>query len=180
MKPITAPSEETEASASTPPGVHALSFLAGLVVAFMGFKSAYQDFTHVAKVTHLENFTATPGKFLEVKVRRDSTGSEKDWYPDVLYEYFVDGKSIWGWRLSYEEEPGPKAYWEGRLAAYSKGAPVTVYYDAGNPKDSILEKKHESLFRSLMKMGLGLLFLTAGGVLAVLPAAAWIKGYFRK
>jgi hypothetical protein len=179
MKPVSA-REEIEAPAATPPGVQILSFLAGLMVAFMGFKSSHHDYKQLAKLTHLENFAAAPGKFLEVKVRRDSSGSDKDWYPDVLYEYFVDGKSIWGWRLSYEEEPQPKDYWVSRLSSYAKGAPVTVYYDAEHPKDSILEKRHEKLFRIAMRLGLGLLFLAAGAVLAVLPASGWIRGRFRK
>lgn len=180
MKPVPAAVEEIEAPTSTPLGVQLLSFAAGLVIALMGFKSAHQDYRLFAKLTHLDGLEATPGKFLEVKTRRDSTGSEKDWHPDVLYEYFVDGKSVWGWRLSYEEEPKPKAYWEGRLSGYAKGAAVTVYYDPKNPKDSILEKKYEGLFRIVMKMGLGILFLLAGLLLAVLPASSWVKIRFKK
>jgi hypothetical protein len=166
--------DEPEAPSSTPLGVQVLSFLCGLLVAFLGFKSAFQDWRHIDKLTHLDAFVETPGRFLQVKVRRDSSGSG-EYYPDILFEYFVDGKSIWGWRLSYEDEPRPEAYWRERLAGYAEGKPVTVYYNPAEPKDSIVEKKRDSLYRVSMKMALGLLFLAAGLVLAVLPALSWLK-----
>lgn len=165
---------EPEAPVATPFGVQLLSFLCGLLVAYLGAKSALQDGRHIRKLTHLEEFTETPGRFLQVRVRRDSSGSGEH-YPDVLYEYFVDGKSIWGWRLSYEDEPRPEAYWKERLARYAVGGTVPVYYNPAEPKDSIVEKKRDSLYRVAMKMGLGVLFLAAGLLLAILPAAAWIR-----
>ncbi|HKP95225.1 MAG TPA: DUF3592 domain-containing protein [Fibrobacteria bacterium] len=166
---------EEEQDGGTPQGVQILAFLCGLVVAYLGFKSTWQDFSRIHKLHHLDRFVETSGKFLQVKVRRDSTGAADDFYPDVLYEYFVDGKSIWGWRLSYEEEPKPKAYWEGRLAGYAQGAAVPVFYSAQTPKDSILEKKHDGLYRIWLKMSLGAGFLFAGLVLAMLPLSGWIR-----
>jgi hypothetical protein len=140
----------------------------------MGAKSAYKDFTHARKLMGLESFQATPGKFLKVGIRHDSLGTERESYPDVLYEYFVDGKSIWGWRLSYEEEPKPAAYWKDRLKGYSQGSAVTVHYNPMEPKDSILEKKRDGLTRILLKTGLGGIFLLAGLLLAYLPASNWL------
>jgi hypothetical protein len=87
----------------------------------------------------------------------------------------VDGKSVWGWRLSFEEEPGTKAYWEERLKGYAVGNPVAVYYDPAVPKDAILEKRHDNLFRVWMKMGLGAGFLLAGALLAGLSLSGWIR-----
>lgn len=166
--------EEAETPVSTPFGVQLLSFLCGLLVAFLGFKSAYQDWRHIDKLTHLDAFVETPGKFLHVKVRQDSSGTG-EFYPDVLYEYFVDGKSIWGWRLSYEDEPKPESYWKERLSGYEVGKSVPVFYNPALPKDSIVEKKRDSLYRIIMKMCLGILFLAAGILLAVLPATAWLR-----
>lgn len=174
-KPGSFSSSEPEGPSTTPLGVQILSFLCGLLVAYLGFKSVRQDYVTLRKLSHLEEFTVTPGKFLRVQIRRDSVGSPTDFYPDVLYEYFVDGKSVWGWRLSYEEEPRSKTYWEGRLASYSTGGEIQVYVNPSDPKDAILEKKHESLYRTWIKMGLGVLFLLAGLVLAILPAGAWAK-----
>lgn len=165
---------ESEAHGSTPLGVQVLSFLCGLLVAFLGFKSAWNDWRHIDKLTHLDAFVETPGTILQAKVRRDSSGAG-EYYPDLLFEYFVDGKSIWGWRLSYEDEPRPEAYWRERLKAYSPGKPVAVFYNPADPRDAIVEKRRDSLYRVAMKMTLGILFLAAGLLLTVLPAAAWLK-----
>ncbi|MDB5103263.1 MAG: hypothetical protein JWP91_952 [Fibrobacteres bacterium] len=175
MKPGAFRQEEPEPPGGTPLGVQILAFLCGIVVAYLGFKSTWSDFSQIRKLDHLERFRETDGRFLKVDVRKDSVGSADDFYPDVLYEYFVDGKSIWGWRLSYEEEPNSKAYWEGRLSAYAKGSPIKVYYDGDKPKDSILEKKHGGLYRIWIKMALGAGFLLTGLTLAVLPVSGWLK-----
>jgi hypothetical protein len=168
--------QEQEPASGTPQGVQVLSFLCGLLVAYLGFKSGWQDYSRIHRLRHLDDYVGTPGKFLQVKVRRDTTSAAEDYYPDVLYEYSVDGKSVWGWRLSYEEEPMPKTYWESRLSGYAAGAPVEVYYNPGLPKDSILEKKHDGLYRVWTKLALGIGFLLAGLVLAVLPLAGWLRG----
>ena len=167
--------EEAEPPGGTPRGVQILAFLCGLVVAYLGFKSTWGDYARLDKLNHLERFRETEGKFLRVGVRKDTIGSSGDFYPDVIYEYFVDGKSIWGWRLSFEEEPKPKPYWEDRLAAYAKDGVVKVFYNGAEPKESILEKKHDGLFRLWMKMLLGLGFLLVGLLLAVLSLSGWIK-----
>jgi Protein of unknown function (DUF3592) len=172
--------EEAENSAGTPIGVQVLSFLCGLVVVFLGFKSIYQDYTSIKKLTHLDQFVETQGKFLQIKVRHDSTGSPDEFYPDVLYEYFVDGKSIWGWRLSYEEMPESRSFWENRLKKYAVGSTVSVFYNPALPKDAIVEKKYDSLYRTWMKMLLGFGFFLAGMVLAVLPTLNLIKSLIRK
>jgi hypothetical protein len=174
MKPGSFASPETDTPAGTPLGVQFLSFLCGLVVAYLGCKSAWQDYRHMDKLSHLERFVATPAHFLQVRVRQDSASSG-DYYPDVLYEYFVDGKSIWGWRLSYEEEPKSRDYWEKRLAGFSTGGAIQAFYNPADPKDSILEKRHESLYRTALKLGLGMIFVLAGALLAILPAAGWLK-----
>ncbi len=169
------PQEEDEPAVGTPQGVQILAFLCGLVVAFLGFKSTWSDYTLIDKMGHLDRFQETDGKFLKAGIRTDTLGATREYYPDVLYEYFVDGKSIWGWRLSYEEEPKPKAFWEGRVSGYAKGAAVKVFYNRLEPKDSILEKKHDGLYRVWMKMLLGLGFMLVGVLLAVLPLTGWLK-----
>ena len=170
-----APKEDPEENTSTPFGVHLLSFLCGILVTVLGFKSVRQDYFLLHKLTHLDQFIETSGKILQVKVRGDSLGSKLDYYPDVLFEYFVDGKSIWGWQFSFEELPREKTYWENRLQKYSVGSPVSVYYNAAMPKESILEKKHESLFRNWTKMTLGLGFMLVGLLLTILPMMSLFK-----
>lgn len=166
---------DPEPASGAPFGVQLLSFLCGLVVVVLGAKSALQDYRLVRKLTGLEDFVETPGRFLQVKVRNDTLGGPDDWHPDILYEYFVDGRSVWGWRLSYEEEPRPRDHWEERLSGYREGLTVPVFYNPDEPKDAILEKKADGLYRTVMKMLLGTLFLLAGAVLAVLPATVWVR-----
>jgi hypothetical protein len=166
---------ETETSSGTPFGVQFLSFLCGLVVIVLGAKSTLQDYRIARKLTGLDAFVETPGRFLKVEVRNDTLGGPDEFHPDILYEYFVDGRSVWGWRLSYEEEPRSRGYWKERLAGYREGLTVPVYYNPDEPKDSIVEKKTDGLYRTIMKMLLGGLFLLAGVILAVLPAAGWIR-----
>lgn len=169
-----------DAEVGTPMGVQILAFLCGLVVVYLGCKSTWQDYSRIKKFDRLDGLLETSGRFIQVKVRRDTTGSEDDYYPDILYEYFVAGKSIWGWRLSYEEEPKPKAFWEARLAGYKQGTPVPVYYDADAPKDAIVEKKHDGLGRIWLKMALGGGFVLVGLVLALLPPWGWFKKFALK
>lgn len=162
----------------TPMGVQVLSFICGLVVAYFGFQSIQQDYRLIHKLTHLESLQMAPAKILQVKIRKDSTGSENECYPDVLYEYFMDGKSIWGWRLSFEEEPRSRSYWEARLAHYKVGDSTQAYFDPALPKDAILEKKHGNIFRAWTKMALGGAFILVGITLVLIPMLLWIKQLF--
>lgn len=175
MKPGRHRDEEPEAVVRTPLGVQILAFITGLVIAFLGFKSMRQDYRIIEKLFDLDRLAETPGKLLKVGIRNDSAGSSDEFYPDMLYEYFVDGKNIWGWRLSYEDEPKTKAFWQKRISAYASGSRVPVYYDPADPKESILEKKQDGLYRAMLKMALGGGFLLFGLLLAVLPATGWIR-----
>ncbi len=173
-------SGDSEDAGGTPFGVQVLAFFCGLVVAFMGQKSMRQDVVRIKAMTHLESYLETPGHFLKVAVRRDSSGGADDYYPDLLFEYFIDGKSVWGWQLSYEQEPRPKAYWESRLGAYHVGELVNVYYDSGKPKDSIIEKKHDSMYRTWMKLLLGAGFFAIGAVLFLLPLGNFLRSLSKR
>jgi len=174
----TSESTSEDSLSSTPAGMLILSFLCGMVVAFMGFKSIRQDFLAINKLTHLENLKTTPAKILQLKIRQDSTGSKNDCYPDVLYEFFIEGKSIWGWRFSFEEEPRPRVYWEERLRDYQVGQNVSAYYNPAFPKDAILEKKHSNVLRIWMKMIVGIGFVFVGATLVFIPVWSWTKKFF--
>ncbi|MBW8887392.1 MAG: DUF3592 domain-containing protein [Fibrobacteres bacterium] len=175
MKIDPARQPETEHAGGVPQGVRVLAFLCGILVCWLGFKSARQDWRRIDTLVHLDRLSPASGKFLRVNVRKDTLASGEDWYPDVLYDYSVAGQSIWGWRLSFEEEPRPKAYWEERLKGYAPGAPVTVYFDPAAPKESIIEKKHDGLFRVWMKLGLGAGFLLVGLMLSGLSLSGWFR-----
>ncbi len=182
MNPMqtTPTSEDSEDIQSLPVGVRLLSLVAGLILMVLGWKSLVPDYQLLHKLTHLEQeFLPTPGKMLQVQVRRDSLGSGDKYYPDVLFEYFVDGQSIWGWRFSYEDEPRHKAYWEKRLSQYHVGDMVTTYVSPKDSKDSFVEMKRDSLIRPLFKALLAAVFVLFGAFLFAIPVTAFIGKLFR-
>ena len=176
-------SETTEESqnAPAPMGVQLIALAAGLILMVLGWKSLTDDYRLLHKLTHLDQeYRPTASKILQVKVRRDSLESGDKYYPDLLFEYFVEGKSIWGWRFSYEEEPRHKSYWEQRLARYHAGDTVTAYVDPANPKDSFLEKKTDSLIRPLLKALLAAVFVLFGALLFAIPASTFLGKLLKK
>jgi len=92
---------EQPQNSSTPPGVFVLSIVAGIILMVLGGKSFTYDYLILHKLTHLnEEYQATPAKMLQVEVRRDTTESGDKTYPDVLFEYFVAGKTVPGSTLT--------------------------------------------------------------------------------
>lgn len=181
------PSSQGEAAAGEsgeasriPSGVLWLSFGAGLLFLVMGARSAHEDFKQVSKLLQLSSYQAMPARWLKVAVRRDTTESQDDFYPDILYEYLPKGQSVWGWRLSYEELPRPKSYWDMRLKPYHVGDTVTVYWNGEQAQECIVEKKSDGLVRPLLKVAMGLAFALVGAVLALIPAISWFGKFFKK
>ena len=174
-------SDEPEAmgneSGKTPIGVRLLALIAGIVLIIMGIRSVGQDVIEIRKLTALSDFSATSGKWLQVSIRQDSTGASDEFYPDVLYEYFVNGKSIWGWRLSYEDQSRPKTYWDMRLKGYRKDDSVMVYVNPHDAKDVIVEKKTDGLLRPILKALVGSGFALFGFVLVLFVALGRLPPY---
>jgi hypothetical protein len=169
------PDEPPETTGSIPFGVKLLAVIAGIVILVMGAESMRQDYREIRKLTHLDtDYRAQPGTWVQVKVRQDSSGSGK-FYPDVLFEYFVGGKSVWGWRLSLEEHPRPEGYWENRLAGYRVGDTVTVHVNPLDAKDSFVEMKTDGLIRPLLKGLVGLAFCVFGAFLLFIPLGGWLR-----
>ncbi len=178
--PNSDPPEEKQAS-HTPFGVFLLSFIAGIILVVLGGKSLHDDYRVLHKLTHLdEEYRPTTAKMLQVQVRRDSLQSGDKCYPDVLFEYFVEGKSVWGWRFSYEEEPRHRAYWEKRLARYRVGDTVTAYVSPLDPKDSFLEKKSDSLLRPGLKTAMAAVFVLIGILLTLIPVTMLLGNLAKK
>jgi hypothetical protein len=164
-----------DAAPGIPFGVQLLAIIAGLVILVMGAKSIGQDYRDIHKMTHLDSeYQALPGKWLQVNVRQDASNSAK-FYPDVLFEYFVQGKSVWGWRLSLEEHPHGREYWAKRLAGYKVGDTVTVHVSPADAKDSFVEMKTDGIFRPLLKSLVGVAFCIFGGLLLFIPLGGWAK-----
>lgn len=162
-----------------PFGVQLLAVIAGLIILVLGAKSVLQDYDAIHKLTHLDTeYKATPAKWVQVKVRQDTTGNG-EYYPDVLFEYFTpEGKSVWGWKLSLEEIAKPEAYWKERLKEYRVGDTVTAHYNPKRPTDpneSFVEMRHDGLLRPLLKGAVGVAFCLFGAFLVIVPIAGWMK-----
>ena len=92
-----------------------------------------------------------------------------------------EGKRVWCWRYSYEEEPKPRSFWENRLRRWRVGDTVTAWVNPAEPKDSLIEKKRDAgLFRLAVKTALGMGFFLAGAVMAALPLWGWGKKRVKK
>jgi hypothetical protein len=158
--------------------VQLLAVIAGLIILVLGAKSVLQDYDVIHKLTHLDaEYRATPAKWVQVKVRQDTTGGG-EYYPDVLFEYFVEGQSVWGWKLSLEEIAKPEAYWKERLKNYREGDTVTAYVNPKRPTDpneSFVEMRHDGLLRPLLKGAVGVAFCLFGGFLVLVPIGGWLK-----
>ena len=59
--------------------------------------------------------------------------------PDVLYRYEVLGKKYKNNRISFERSFKDRAIANGFIEKYSKGKTVAVFYNPGNPSQSVLE-----------------------------------------
>ncbi len=175
-----AAAEEGNEASRIPGGVLWLSFGAGLLFLVMGARSAQEDFKQVSKLMHLSSYQVMPARWLKVAVRRDTSESLDDHYPDILFEYFPNGQSVWGWRLSYEDLPRPKSYWDMRLKPYKVGDTVTVFWDGEHVQDCIVERKSDGLTRPLLKVAMGIAFALVGAVLTLIPVFSWFGKFFKK
>jgi hypothetical protein len=166
---------EADGPSSVPFGVQLLAFLAGFLILLMAGKSVLEDYRLGYKLTHLDEiYEPVTATWLKVDTRRDAKDPDAH-YPDVLFEYFVDGKSVWGWRLSLEERPSDSATWNARLAGYAVGDTVTAYVNPRDPKDSFVEKKTEPVNRLMTRAILGAAFGLFGGTLVVLALSGWLR-----
>jgi hypothetical protein len=169
-RPAAGDSEPRESrDAGVPSGVIWLSLGAGLLFSWMGLRSADKDYADVKRLQSVHTYAATQARWLKVAVRHDSAGSDEDYHPDVLYEYFVNGESIWGWRLSYEDLPHAKNFWDMRLKPYRVGDTVTAYVSPMDKKEAVIEKRNDGMFRPYLKVAMGLAFAGIGFLLLSIP-----------
>lgn len=169
------PADEPAGNGAVPFGVQLLAFLAGLLFLILATKSVVQDVRLYHKLSNLETvYEAVPATWLKVGIRRDASGSD-EFYPDILFDADVDGRSVWGWRLSLEEGPADSAYWVARLADYRTGDTVTAYVNPRDPEDSFVEPRTEGVQRVLAKVMLGAAFGLFGGTLVVLSVLGWLR-----
>jgi Protein of unknown function (DUF3592) len=69
-----------------------------------------------------------------------TSGLASNYYPEIWYEYFQNGRRFVGLTVRSHEFAGNLPGAARRvLVRYPVGASVTVYFDPGNPEDAVLE-----------------------------------------
>ncbi|MDO9088334.1 MAG: DUF3592 domain-containing protein [Anaerolineaceae bacterium] len=126
------------------------------------------------------SWPSTPGRLVSAEVKQslsveDEFGQSKPiYYPEVRYEYEVNGRTFPGKRLSFG---GSETFANGndasnRIAGFEPGAVLKVYYDPNDPGKSVLDRvaKKSSLVivMGVFFIGLGLCALASVLVMAVL------------
>lgn len=87
------------------------------------------------------HWPTTFGTIRSVRILERYDGGEARWYPDLVYQYSVQGRTIANSRLTR----GPEIFWRDRGAAneflerYITRSRVLVYYNPADISESVLE-----------------------------------------
>lgn len=146
-----------------------IAFLIGSPFALLGFLLLlYGIFQSIRTANARASFRNVTGVIVrsDIRVVRASEGS--GYYPDIEYEYQVDGQRYTGTRMTLGRPVGrgsPKAI-EKVLAAYPPGQPVQVFYKPSQPKRSALELRNPAT-GFFVSAGLTLVILIVGALAVV-------------
>lgn len=128
--------------------------IVGLVMFCVGVKEVWESNASKA-------WPATQGKVLSSFVRSPRGGSKALYTPIVQYEFAVGGAKFASQRVSFGSYQSSRSSDAGTVVArYPVGAEVTVYFNANDPADSVLEPGTE--MTNLLLPLLGLVFASAG------------------
>jgi hypothetical protein len=122
-----------------------------------------------------QTWPSTTGRILLSEVRtsqtRDDDGNLQapSFYPYVEYDYILNGQAYKSHKLSFgsHEMFNNQAAAVAKLAPYTVGADVTLFYNPQNPGDSVLERVAPKAKTGLI-IGIIMLVLGACGGLGVL------------
>jgi hypothetical protein len=87
------------------------------------------------------HWPTTYGRIVSVQVIERGYGNETRWFPQITYQYSLQGHTVASTRLS----PGPAISWRNRneanrfLERYIIRSGVLVYYNPNNVTDAVLE-----------------------------------------
>jgi len=118
---------------------------------------------------------STQGTIVESSVERHrssgSNGSSTTYHAEILYEFVVDGTTYNGDRVAYGDYGSSSPSHARHIVnRYPEGKSIAVYYMPGNPEECLLEPGMKG--QSWFLPGIGLIFFTAGSLMAVfLPKA---------
>jgi hypothetical protein len=136
-----------------------------LVVLFL----FYIAFRSSRKADVSKDWPTTMGRVITATVeQRRSSSSEGGYstshYPQVIYEYTVNGQKYMGSKINFGMEVGYG--WAGMaeriIAKYPVGGMVQVYYDPGDPIQAVLERSSGSSSKILI--GVAVVILVILGV----------------
>lgn len=126
---------------------------------------------HYGKLQQSKNWLSTNGKIissdLDAQISTDDDGYQTTTYlAKVFFTYEVNGNSYesdrvnfdYGMRTSNVRKP------QSVVEQYPTGSDVTVYYDPENPQQSVLEKRVNGTFATIL---VSAVFIAIGVVLAV-------------
>jgi len=126
---------------------------------------------HYGKLQKSKNWLSTNGKIissdLDAQISTDDDGYQTTTYlAKVFFTYEVNGNSYesdrvnfdYGMRTSNVRKP------QSVVEQYPTGSDVTVYYDPENPHQSVLEKRVNGTFTTIL---VSAVFIAIGVVLAV-------------
>lgn len=143
----------------------------GLIAITVGTCAIWWSQARLALAEEVGGFVAMPATVLSVDVK--GGGRTSGMYPDVRFEYEVDGRRYESDEFSASPTMlGSRPQAEAYLAehGFTPGAVVEAYYDPGDPSQAVLSKAVDENFGMIMWFvsGVGCLF----GVVGVMMVAA--------
>jgi len=122
-----------------------------------------------------DNWPGTEGRITSSSVRQEtrraSGKTSTAYFPNVRYQYQIDGRQHTGHRIVFGNVSGGLKFFAQRIVnRYPSGRTVTVYYNPDQPQYAILETGFT--WSSLFILLGGIVFFAAG----VLCLKAYLKG----
>lgn len=107
-------------------------------------------------------YEETEALILSSKVARQSGAGQEgpSFYPDIVFEYRVDGEKYRSSRVFLAGGTGSKFEFEDVVDQYEPGTRTTAYYDPDDPSKAYLVEQRTN--GPLMVSGFGLLFALTG------------------
>lgn len=135
-------------------------FLIIIGLALMGF-GGYMYLEHQSQVQDFEQTEATIISS-DVEEDRGIDTDDVQYYPEISYEYTVDGERYQNSNVFPGEGIGKSANAQSVVNNHPAGAEVTAYYNPDDPSESFLIKSGPPWIRILASIAVGILFILGG------------------
>jgi len=116
-------------------------FFVGIALVVLLFL-AFRLFQACKGIGRCRSWPEVPGTVLSSGlVRRRKLGNKTSSFPDIVYQYEVNGRTFQGNRLHPPPETGGSWWAARKVAQYPAGKNVLVSYNPENPLEAVLEKQ---------------------------------------